>query len=96
MAVPGKWTCGAAGLFMAALGCLPVMIAPLAHATPSAARRTGKECSACHISTGSKKLNDVGAYYKKKNTLRGAPIESQRQKERQKSPSVYYQSKYPY
>ena len=96
MAVPGKWTCGAAGLVAAAVGWLPLIIMPPAHATPAAARRTGKECSACHVSTGAKKLNDVGIYYKKKNTLRGAPIDAQKQKDRQKSPSVYYQSKYPY
>ena len=95
MAVPNRVICALAGLVMAALGWLLLTAVPLAQATPAFGKRTGKACDTCHLYAGSKKLNDVGAYYKRKSTLRGAPLEQQRRADRQKTPSVYYKSKRP-
>ena len=76
--------------FGCALAWLLLFPEPPAVATKAAADRTGKKCEVCHVSRTSKKLNIVGTYYKRKNTLAGAPLEEQQREDRMKTRTRYY------
>lgn len=38
-------------------------------AKPDESKKIGKPCTACHVKTGSKDLNDAGKYYKENKKL---------------------------
>jgi hypothetical protein len=45
----------------------------VSYATPEMTKKEKKPCTTCHVTAKSKELNEVGKYYKEKNTLEGAP-----------------------
>lgn len=82
-------------LLLFAVVCL--LIVPgvrTASAHPADGIRTGKRCDTCHLSMSSKYLNSVGLYYKRKNTLVGAPLEQLQREQRNRRSNAVYKPKY--
>ncbi|HNY42411.1 MAG TPA: hypothetical protein PKJ41_18565 [Bryobacteraceae bacterium] len=57
----------------AAFAAVLMMAGGAAYATKEIQKKEKKPCTACHVKTGAKDLNEVGKYYKEKKTLEGAP-----------------------
>lgn len=49
-------------------------------ATADMGKKVKKPCATCHTTPGKKDLNEVGKYYKEKQTLEGAPIPPKKKK----------------
>ncbi len=57
----------------AVFAAVVMMTGGSAYATKELSKKEKKPCTTCHPKVGSKDLNDVGKYYKEKQTLVGAP-----------------------